>query len=192
MEKSSRNPALLEEILKDPLAKYWEANEWNPCALREVEKGSIEYNRIETLFYQTSRGITLKKIERVENPYLLGSYLLKRKKLQQDGVVSERDFFHGTRECYVDDICTFNFDWRKSKGCKFGQGVSFTPEVSYAQHYTCDGVIILARVLVGKVITGSNLTILPPEGFDTTWNGKGTVYVKYEDDDFYPRYVIHF
>ncbi|KAJ3648274.1 hypothetical protein Zmor_020088 [Zophobas morio] len=197
-EQCERNPVLAEEILKDPMTTWWEETAQSPVELKEVSENSTEYEEVNGLFRLTSRGMSITKLERVENPYLLGHYLMKKEKMRSEGSYpSERSLFHGTFEKYVSDICKYNFDWRKcgnSRGHKFGQGVSFAPEVSYARHYTTYGedVMILTKVLVSKDIVGSSSTVVPPAPYDTTKNIKNTVIVKYDDDDFYPQYVIHF
>ncbi|XP_063904823.1 protein mono-ADP-ribosyltransferase PARP12-like [Zophobas morio] len=197
-ERCERNPVLIKEILKDPMTTNWEETAHSPVELKEVSENSTEYEEVNELFQETSRGMSITKLERVENPYLLGHYLMKKEKMQNEGSYpSEKSLFHGTFEEYVSDICKYNFDWRKcgnSKGHKFGQGVSFAPEVSYARHYTRVGedVMILTKVLVGKDTVGDSSTVVPPAPYDTTTNCKDTVFVKYDDDDFYPQYVIHF
>jgi hypothetical protein len=195
-EKAESNPELLGVVRRHPMVSKWESTSHEPHALLTVCPGTSEYETVEKVFQLTARGHTINKLERVENPYLLGHYLLKKEKMEKEhGTVEERSLFHGTQENYVDDICRFNFDWRRkgsSRGHKFGQGVSFTPEVSYARHYTPDRVMLLVKVLVAKLHIGQSDTVVPMESYDTTRNSPGTVIVKYEDDDFYPQYVIHY
>ena len=195
-ERCVRNPVLIKEILKDPITTDWEESVHTPLVLKEVSQSSAEYGRVNATFERTSRGMSIKKLERVENPYLLGHYLMKKEKMRNEcSVVREISLFHGTQKSYVNNICKYNFDWRKrgsSRGHKFGQGVSFAPEVSYARHYTMDNVMILAKVLVSRATIGNHFTVVPPTSFDTTANSKCSVIVKYDDDDFYPQYVIHF
>ena len=193
-ERCRRNPVLIKEILK--MTTTWEETVHTPFVLKEVSQNSAEYARVDAVFQKTSRGMSIKKLERVENPYLLGHYLMKKEKMRNEcSVVREISLFHGTQKSYVNNICKYNFDWRKrgsSRGHKFGQGVSFAPEVSYARHYTTDNVMILAKVLVSRATIGNHFTVVPPTSFDTTANSKCSVIVKYDDDDFYPQYVIHF
>lgn len=83
-----------------------------------------------------------------------------------------------------------------STGCKFGRGVAFSPLFSYAAHYGDDSsarVMILAKILKSlPAVVGDHTTVLPPKGFDTTTNGKSSVYVKYDDNTFLPRFIIHY
>ncbi|RZC41783.1 hypothetical protein BDFB_010479 [Asbolus verrucosus] len=96
------------------------------------------------------------------------------------------------------DKDSFEYDFVKnvfdetSRELCIKEGVSFAPEVSYARHYTSgENVFFLVKVLVANSTIGNFTTKIPPSGYDTTQNVKGTVIVKYEDDDFYPQYVIY-
>lgn len=198
IKKSEQNPRLIERVLFDSMANNWECriNRMHTSyVLNTVDEDSEEYSSVENIFEETARGLTITKLERVENPYLLGIYLLKKEKMQEEyGFVNEESLFHGTEIEYIDSICTDNFDWRRSgnsTGHKFGMGVSFAPEVSYARHYGNE-IMILSKVLVQNKCFGDCSTEIPPESYDTTTNGRNTVFVKYEDDDFYPQYIIHY
>lgn len=78
-----------------------------------------------------------------------------------------------------------------ARGHKFGQGVSFFPDYFYASHYR-DKSVISSEVLVAKTCVGGSMTVLPQAGYDTTINSKSSVYVKYDDNSFYPNYIIHY
>ncbi|XP_044263292.1 protein mono-ADP-ribosyltransferase PARP12-like [Tribolium madens] len=112
--------------------------------------------------------------------------------LEKKTSVKERQLYHGTREANIDGICKINYDWRrspqrygKSFGHKFGKGVSFTPQVSYAWHYG-DNVMVQTKVLESRSVIGDSSMTVPPESYDTSKNSQQTVIVKYEDDDFFP------
>lgn len=47
-----------------------------------------------------------------------------------------------------------------------------------------------AKVLKGTSHIGEYFTSVPMEGYDTTTNSKFTVYVKYQDFEFYPEYIL--
>ncbi|EFA05891.1 hypothetical protein TcasGA2_TC008703 [Tribolium castaneum] len=200
-EKSTPDPDLCSKILALPVASNWEGTSHKPYQLILVSTSTPEYATVEHLFSSTSgrRGLNITKLERVENPYLLGQYLLKKEKMLAEAKsVTERQLFHGTREANIDGICKFGYDWwrpaqryGKSFGHKFGKGVSFTPEASYAYHYG-DNVMLLNKVLVSQSVIGDSSMTVPPESYDTSENSRGTVIVKYDDDDFFPQYVIHY
>ncbi|RZC37644.1 PARP domain containing protein [Asbolus verrucosus] len=178
------------------MASNWSGGDYSPCKLITLDRDSSEFRTVQSIFSLSSRGLSINRIDRVENPFLLGQFLMKKDKMNRQNIsVSEESLFHGTMKSNVDGICRFNFDWRRngqSRGHKFGQGVSFTPEVSYAKHYTSGhNIFFLVKVLVGRSTFGNTFTTIPPTSYDTTRNTKNTVFVKYEDDDFYPQYVIH-
>ncbi|CAH1975942.1 unnamed protein product [Acanthoscelides obtectus] len=95
-------------------------------------------------------------------------------------------------------ICENNFNWRlrgTALGHRFGQGVSFTNISNYATHYGDlkhpRKAMILAQVLVRHTCIGYGGMVIPDEPFDTATNDKGQVFVKFEDNEFYPSYVIY-
>ncbi|XP_063905380.1 uncharacterized protein LOC135124329 [Zophobas morio] len=200
-EKSEPNSDLITQMLTlvdKEVSGCWETTSQQPYTLIRVLENTTEYNDVHQIFSRTCRDIKMVKLERVQNLYLFGQFLLKKEKMRmKNGSVQEKQLFHGTREEYVDGICKNNFDWRRcgsSRGHIFGQGVSFSPEVTYARHYSpcSDKVMILTKVLVCMSTVGDSSTVVPPDPYDTTHKSAGTVFVKYEDDDFYPQYVIHF
>lgn len=73
--------------------------------------------------------------------------------------------------------------------------MSFTPFSTYANQEGCRGrtenkrALIVAKVLIGRTIHGSETTKIPQTPYDTTTSGNN-VYVKYYDDEFYPEYVV--
>lgn len=97
-------------------------------------------------------------------------------------------------------ILAENFDWRLCKHSKFGQGIYFATNAYYASHYPFDAdeedkVIIVVKVLVCNSLTLSkagrhNSFSVPPANYDSTKNEDGQVLVKYDDNEFYPAYVV--
>lgn len=83
---------------------------------------------------------------------------------------------------------------------KFGRGVYFATNSHYASHYPMgvaqeDKVMIVALVLICNTYKtpmkgNRNNMVVPPQGFDSTVNQNGQLLVKYDDDEFYPAYVI--
>jgi hypothetical protein len=170
------------------------------AVLVQLSKGSQEYvSVLGRVDLGLRAGHVLEKIERVQNPYLWGCYLLKKAEcIQRSGYsVTERVLYHVTAQSNVDSITRNNFDWRRSVRTKFGCGVSFSPSADYANTYCnssigCRRALIVARVLVGKGHEGGYFTVLPKPGYDTTVGNADRVYVKYCDNEFYPEYVIYY
>jgi hypothetical protein len=78
--KSKPNPGLVEEVLKDEDTQPWDSTSRDPYILVEVDKDSDEYKKVDCLFSGTTTSYHMIKLERVENPYLVGHYLMKREK----------------------------------------------------------------------------------------------------------------
>jgi len=113
--------------------------------------------------------------------------------------VQEFHLFHGTNKKYLESILTNNLDWKffgRKKGSRFGQGVYFSPLSSYALHYTDHApqhsIMILFRVLSVKQCIGFEDSELPDDGYDTAISENGKVWAKFDADEMYPDYVIHF
>jgi hypothetical protein len=52
--------------------------------------------------------------------------------------------------------------------------------------------MFLCKVLVGTTCIGHQNMIIPSNGTDTAVSPDGQVYVKFDDDTFYPAYLIRF
>ena len=87
------------------------------------------------------------------------------------------------------------------KGHKYGHGVYFFVNTSYAHIFTDVSIdagvrkMFRARVLVGKATLGNEKTRTPPvkpngEQYDSTCDKEKTLYVVYEDTQSYPEYLI--
>ncbi|GLV39620.1 hypothetical protein CBL_08313 [Carabus blaptoides fortunei] len=173
-----------------------------------------EYIEIMNLFHSKmprSRS-KISRIERVQNPYLMGRYQMKKSELKtRVKNVEEKLVFHGTKKVNVESICKDNFNWRfngQGTGHRFGQGVSFSPKSCYSENYCDKGkkakqgkVMIVARIMIGVTCVGSGNMIIPGYWdklrkirYDTTVKDvkNDDVVVKYSDDEYYPAYVIHF
>lgn len=136
------------------------------------------------------------RIKKVTNEALLGLYKAKRK----SKTYKENLCFHGTPIRNLKSILTNNFNVSKCeiRRGKFGWGVSFAKCPYYATHYSknnCDEstrVMIIVKVLIGKSHEGNHKSMMPEEGYDTTTSPDGQVIVKYEENTFYPQYVVYF
>jgi hypothetical protein len=177
----------------------------------DVENYTQEYNTVAQLFKKTTqKRFKVVQIERIQNPYLLGCYLLKKSEMEcMLGYVEERRVFHGTKKSNVHSICENNFNWRlhgDSTGNRYGKGVSFSPISYYASHYSDKHatvkVMFLARVLISNVTAGHGNMTIPPlieHGYnhstlryDTAQKENGHVIVKFSDNEYYPEYLIHY
>lgn len=202
VQKGETKSELLKILLKEinnQMSYDFTSNYVEPYDVIEVPSSSEEYQNIDRVFRSSNRLLKIMKIEKVVNTFLLIQYELKKHEYKKKyGTVIEKLLFHGTKKCNVPLICENNFDWRlngKARGHKFGQGVCFTPYVLYANCFGNRGlvrVMILTKVLVSSHCVGDKNMVIPPGTFDTTTRSKLQVYVKYEDNTFYPMYIIHY
>ena len=126
-----------------------------------------------------------------------GCYLLKKEEyVKRYGRVSEMELFHATSASNVSSITTNNFDWRRTVRAKFGDGVSFSPSAHYANMH-CNRrnpsrrAMFIVKVLVCSTCSGYAYMKLPGR-VDTSRGNSGFVYVKYNDNEFYPAYVVYY
>lgn len=80
--------------------------------LVQLAPGSSEYQDVVRKFQSTGGGANVQKIERVQNPHLYQSYLVKKQKMDQDnpGGNNERQLFHGTQHNNIKAINTQGFN----------------------------------------------------------------------------------
>ncbi|XP_049817791.1 protein mono-ADP-ribosyltransferase TIPARP-like [Aethina tumida] len=201
------------QLLKDLLNEVPEFRKWTyqkfdrPLNLEKLSEQMarkyIEYfDRTMTSPYRGKYQIT--DVLRVENPFLFAQYHLKKTQVNFDEIL----LFHGTLGRNLIPICTNNFNWRlkgAKKGCRFGQGVCFSPRSDYSKHSVeyfhylnvpelntekRGAAMIIANVLTKKKYIGNRFTVVPIDEYDTTSNMAGTVYVKYQDSEFYPALIL--
>ena len=170
----------------------WPQNQQYDTIPASVDK-TVHYNAtISGNFVQS-----ISKVVQVYNPYLYSHFLIKKAEYETRGHVVTRELYHDTGEDKVDSILTTNLDWRRVVRAKFGKGVSFSPDPAYANRQSSHSngtnrAMIVADVLIGKKIDGNPCQKLPPDGFDTTCGNNNSVYVKYYDNEFYPKYVVYY
>ncbi|XP_045474612.1 protein mono-ADP-ribosyltransferase PARP12-like [Harmonia axyridis] len=132
------------------------------------------------------------KAVKIIHPYLERAFKLKQTKTG----LGTRSMFHGTVLRNIDSILLNNFNWRlagRSRGVKHGKGVCFSPSSDFARKF-CRGygeTIIYTRILYGCSVVGFLGDILPRSNADTTQSPNGNVYVKFEDNDFLPLYIMN-
>lgn len=88
------------------------------CDLKNMVNGfsrtpvsCTELNIIQSKFKQ--RSLQMVSVEKITNPFLLLSYVLKKHEyLKNYNVVNESQLFHGTRSTHISSICQNNFNWR--------------------------------------------------------------------------------
>ncbi|XP_031329278.1 protein mono-ADP-ribosyltransferase TIPARP-like [Photinus pyralis] len=136
-------------------------------------------------------------IYKLENPFLYAQYLLKKEEYEVIKSTRVLELFHDTARDNVSSIASGNLNWRLSRRVKFGKGVSFSPFPKYANSKSSwnnrkQRVMIIADVLVGKIEPVDSDVNLPKDDNDTTVGNKGKVYVKYDDNEFYPKIFVYY
>ncbi|CAF3802815.1 unnamed protein product [Rotaria sp. Silwood1] len=131
----------------------------------------------------------------IENAYLkkLSHYAAHRDEYTQS---DERLLFHGCCSISADKIVQecFNRAFAGLHGVLYGKGVYFHEHTAYSNKYAKlnskkERTMFLARVLIGKTCIGKSLMKVPPEGFDTTTDGRH-IFVIYHDAGAYGEYLI--
>lgn len=189
------------------------SSNWQPMNKEKVfifanlHKSSEEFLKIQRTFLCSANNnlITVLSIDRIQNPYIYGRYLLKKKHMKIIHKTEPKEYimFHGVKAFLANSICSTNFDWRLNKIVSedsLQKGVHFSPVSNHAIQY-CDKdnikKIIVAKVLVGNMYSGSvNLPWFSDSmndiRYDSAIREKVPVIVKFYDDEFYPAYIIRF
>lgn len=130
--------------------------------------------------------------------FLTSLYLLKKeeyKVMYED--FQELELFHVTNREVFKVVKQNNLDWRKGVCQKYGLGVSFSPDIDYANFFSnkdnkVQRVVLVCKVLVAKPYLGSSVLMVPPPEYDCVYSRDGYTYVKYNDNEFLPVYAIFF
>lgn len=121
------------------------------------------------------------------------------------GPVTEMDLFHAAKSEHVDAIGRQGFDWHviglAMSSSTYGQGSYFTNDVQFAAQRAPDGLIFVAKVLVGEYTVGKRKYIEPPPcdnsqpggpRFDSCVDNttKPKHFVIFAHDQAYPAYLL--
>ncbi|XP_060879748.1 transcription factor SPT20 homolog [Metopolophium dirhodum] len=161
--------------------------------------GHKESVQLERLVHETFPRCNVDLIHVVNDPQMYGMYLLRKEEMRHGD--KERILYHVTTMSRALESLKSGLDWRRT-GCSklFGCGVLFSDDADYANYYADHSpkeesrVIIVCAVLVNKTQRESgnqNLIVLSGNS-DTTVSSNGRAYVKYNDYDFYPMYLMYY
>ncbi|CAF0989356.1 unnamed protein product [Adineta ricciae] len=137
------------------------------------------------------------KIERIQNERWYKQYAAHRDEFTQRYTQpDERLLFHGCNKVSADKIINecFNRAFAGVNGVVYGCGVYFHEHAKYSSSYTStdatdERTMFLARVLIGKTCPGTSSMKVPPQGFDTTTDGRH-IFVVYHDAGAYGEHLI--
>ena len=96
----------------------------------QLSSDSSEYQDVMNKLQATASELNVQKIERIQNPHLYQTYMLKKVKMDQDneGGENERQLFHGTRG---ENISRINAQGFNRSFCRLPgelQGISIQPD----------------------------------------------------------------
>ena len=219
--------AIQEEVINHQLSSSQESEtqhppEWQPQShttqLFPLTQGTPEWSRVEQRFTQTMQN-RIVQIDRIQNTWLWETYVMHKKRLglKNDGIINEKELFHGTRGNDPKLIYEGEngFDMRFSASGMWGQANYFAVNASYSHGYahpTSDGYreMFLVKVLTGDSYNCSSSSALriPPVKqaggggkvqlaqmrYDTVTGttGGSQVFMTYDNDKAYPAYLIKY
>jgi len=184
--------------------KYWDFHEVNPFSMAAIQEDTQEFKDVEKLFFQTMRGQTIIKLQRIQNKYLMDHYVTniqKRRELRPNEPINRMLLFHGTRNTKPEIIYKnfdVGFDLQYAAQGMYGKGLYFAVGAQYSHsgfvHRNSKGncELIIADVFVGKSknSSGGNF-IKAPEGYDSI-SANGGFYIIYNNFHSYPLYLLEY
>ncbi|XP_069168087.1 protein mono-ADP-ribosyltransferase PARP12 isoform X2 [Procambarus clarkii] len=193
------------------LPSHWQAMAASQThVLVALDPTTTEYQKVMGLLRLTLPTASVQKIQRLQNPYLWQQLENKKDFLSRsydENQLNMQEVFHGTDSSKIDKICKENIDWRQGTTTNqdFGKGNYFSNSAAVARrHCSPDAYgqysLILADVIIGTTVKGSPTLTRPPVNpntnalYDTTVDNINapTVFVKYDKEEYYPKYIIEF
>lgn len=134
-------------------------------------RDSDEFKAVMKHFQPANENLTVKKVQRIQNPELYFCYMLRKKEMEEaNGGSNEMRLFHAADCNSMHAIMEQGFSRKTCSVQKkaYGRGLYFCKDAFYCLAYTGNvsgndrRYLYLARVLVGQYCQGSSLMILPP------------------------------
>ncbi|KAG8125149.1 putative Poly [ADP-ribose] polymerase protein [Naja naja] len=207
-------PCVLKNNLITTIPEEWDAmEETMRVKVVELKPEMVEYKKVQDIFNLTCKGYTIQKIERIQNPYQMKAYQIKKQEMdaKNGSINNERLLFHGTDSTSVTHINStgFNRSYAGLHAACYGNGTYFAVNACYSANDTyskpdASGIkyMYLARVLVGEYCVGSKGLVVPHQksGTDPTdlydsvtdHLKKPNLFVIFNDIQAYPEYLITF
>ena len=218
-EKISDREQCLEGVgdMEFKLPPDWKPQTEDVC-LTEVTPGSNEWNKEINSLRKTLGGVTVVKLERIQNKWLWERYSFAKKRMSKTNRehVNEMHLFHGTRDTPPEKVFRSEkgVDFRFSREGLWGTGSYFAVNASYsdAYAYVPPGGNNEKQMFICKVLTGesykaehsdSSLRQPPPKPFPTHgsfeeerydsvkgYTRQSYVYVVYDHEKVYPAFLV--
>ncbi|XP_028405449.1 uncharacterized protein LOC114528070 [Dendronephthya gigantea] len=210
-KKQERETPGQEPLMNIDLPSFWEDQPQGKIVhLVDLKESSSEYQEIFKHFLKnwnskkTSINVSVKMIQRIQNPVLYTSYVARKRMLKKlkKGCENEMSLFHGTATKNIPIINVHNFS-RSFTGATrghfsqiYGQGVYFAKESSYSSGFCKDDDEVSAnlskkdlkmyvvKVLVGEFTRGHQKMKAPPLRNDP--NNPGLQYESLVDNEENP------
>ena len=151
------------------LPEYWEP-QTEEIVLKGVPNGSKEWTYVETLVHATLPSVRIRTLERIQNKWLWDKYNFSKERLRQqnNGVINERELFHGTgttppekiyksRQGFDFRFCSTHNLW--GAGSYFAVSAKYS-DAKYAYRLFGQGA---KQLILAKVLTGEAYPSLTPE-----------------------------
>ncbi|KAM6307502.1 protein mono-ADP-ribosyltransferase PARP14 [Aegotheles albertisi] len=195
------------------LPTQWEDMKEEWVKLVDLKPSCQEYLEVQKKFKKTCPNFVIKKIERIQNPFLWQTYQIKKNSLctKNKNENNEKLLFHGTPASSLSMInySGFNRGFAGMNAASIGNGTYFAVDASYSAKDTFSRpdpngrkYMYLARVLTGQYCAGSEGLITPPlknpadpaDMYDSVVNdvNNPTMFVIFNDIQAYPEYLITF
>ena len=188
--------------------------------LFKLDKYSREWIRVTFKFKETMPDADIVSVQRIQNKWLWERYSQHKERIREknDGVVNEKELWHGSSKSSSDNIYNSEegFDMRYSSKGLWGLANYFAEKASYSNKYAFTSPDGTKELLLAKVLTGDSFECtsdpslrMPPEKprslkastvqlkqlrYDsvtgTTCNCR--VYMTYSNDKAYPAYLISY
>jgi hypothetical protein len=188
--------------------------------LFKLDRYSREWTRIISKFQETMPDADIISVQRIQNKWLWERYSQHKERIREknDGVVNEKELWHGSRKSSSENIYNSEegFDMRFSSEGLWGQANYFAEKASYSDKYALRSTDSTKELLLAKVLTGDSFESppdsslrMPPEKPKSLKTGNvqlkqlrydsvtGTtcncrVYMTYSNDKAYPAYLISY
>lgn len=155
-----------------------------------------ERNRLLKMFDQFLPDAVIISVLKINNTFSEKAFLLKKEEyLVRYKKVEQLELYHATSKNILDAIALENLNWRKIERHRYGFGVSFSPNMDYANFYCnrrnkSQRAMIVCNVLVSNPTEG-HYSLKVPQGLsDTSVSQNRFTFVKYNDNEFMPTYAI--
>ncbi|XP_075367609.1 protein mono-ADP-ribosyltransferase PARP14-like isoform X1 [Mycteria americana] len=195
------------------LPATWDDMQNQRLKIVELKPETREYRDVQEKFLKTCQSLKIKKIERVQNPFLWKAYQIKKREMdnKNGNRNNERFLFHGTSKESLTLINNYGFNrsYAGMHAANFGNGTYFAVNASYSVSDTyskpdANGkkYMYLARVLVGEYSQGRKGSITPAaknasnsiDLFDSSTDNvnQPSMFIIFNDIQAYPEYLITF